>query len=149
MKIILAVDGSEYGDAAVHEVARRPWPAHTEVKIMTAVELPYVPTTEGWVLPEEYYAGLEKTARTEAQAAIEKAIEHIKRHQGTSLTITSDIREGRAEDVILDEADHWGADLILVGSHGYRGFKRFLLGSVSQAVASHAKCSVEIVRIKQ
>jgi nucleotide-binding universal stress UspA family protein len=41
------------------------------------------------------------------------------------------------------------ADLIVVGSHGYRGFKRFLLGSVSQAVASHAKCSVEIVRCRQ
>ena len=38
------------------------------------------------------------------------------------------------------------ADLIVVGSHGYRGYKRFLLGSVSQAVAAQAKCSVEIVR---
>jgi nucleotide-binding universal stress UspA family protein len=37
-------------------------------------------------------------------------------------------------------------DLIVVVSHGYRGYKRFLLGSASQAVAAQAKCSVEIVR---
>ena len=53
---------------------------------------------------------------------------------------------GSPREVILDEADHWGANLIVVGSHGYRGLTRFLLGSVSQAIASHAKCSVEIVR---
>ena len=48
--------------------------------------------------------------------------------------------------MILDEAQRWGADLIVVGSHGYRAWERFLLGSVSQMVVSHAKCSVEVVR---
>jgi nucleotide-binding universal stress UspA family protein len=47
---------------------------------------------------------------------------------------------------ILDEVEKWGADLIVLGSHGYRGWRRFLLGSVSHAVATHARCSVEIVR---
>jgi hypothetical protein len=55
---------------------------------------------------------------------------------------------GHPVQEIVDRAEHWGADLIVVGSHGYRGFKRLLLGSVSQAVASHAQCSVEIVRSK-
>jgi hypothetical protein len=42
-----------------------------------------------------------------------------------------------------------GADLIVVGSHGYRALERFLLGSVSQSVVSHAACSVEVVRCPQ
>ncbi len=50
--------------------------------------------------------------------------------------------------MILEEAENLETDLIIVGSHGYGAVKRFLLGSVSQAVALHAKCSVEIVRIK-
>jgi nucleotide-binding universal stress UspA family protein len=50
------------------------------------------------------------------------------------------------KELILEEAHKWGADLIVVGSHGRRGVNRFLLGSVSEAVASHARCSVEIAR---
>jgi nucleotide-binding universal stress UspA family protein len=50
--------------------------------------------------------------------------------------------------VILDEAEKWKADLIVVGSHGYPAWERLLLGSVSQAVVSHAKCSVEVVRVR-
>ena len=47
---------------------------------------------------------------------------------------------------ILDAAKTWAADLIVLGSHGRHGLERFLLGSVSEAVAVHAHCSVEIVR---
>ena len=43
----------------------------------------------------------------------------------------------------------WKADLIVVGSHGYPTWERLLLGSVSQAVVSHAKCSVEVVRLPE
>jgi nucleotide-binding universal stress UspA family protein len=50
------------------------------------------------------------------------------------------------KSIIMDEAEKWGADLIVVGSHGHRGIERFLLGSVSEGVALHAKCSVEVIR---
>jgi nucleotide-binding universal stress UspA family protein len=40
----------------------------------------------------------------------------------------------------------WKADLIVMASHGRRGFKKFLLGSVAESVARHARCSVLIVR---
>ena len=49
--------------------------------------------------------------------------------------------------LILDCAAEWGADLIIVGSHGRKGIARFVLGSVSEAVARYARCSVEIVRL--
>ncbi len=48
----------------------------------------------------------------------------------------------------MDEAEQWDADLIVVESHGYGNVEKFVLGPVSQAVASHAPCSVEIVRQK-
>jgi len=47
---------------------------------------------------------------------------------------------------ILDEADAWKADLIVLGSHGRRGMDRFWMGSVSEAVAMNARCSVEVIR---
>ena len=66
-----------------------------------------------------------------------------------TLKITSEMPTGVPKQVILDEAERWGADLIVVGSHGYSAWDRFLLGSVSNAVAAHAKCSVEIVRCRE
>ena len=63
------------------------------------------------------------------------------------LIVTPVFREGHPKDTILDEAERWGADLIVVGSHGYGAIKRLFLGSVSLAVATNAACSVEIVRV--
>jgi nucleotide-binding universal stress UspA family protein len=48
---------------------------------------------------------------------------------------------------ILEEASNWGADLIVLGSRGLRGMDRVQLGSVSEAVALHANCSVEVIRV--
>jgi nucleotide-binding universal stress UspA family protein len=56
------------------------------------------------------------------------------------------ILPGSPKAVILEEAEAFGADLIVVGSHGHGALERFLLGSVSQAMTLHARCSVEIVR---
>ena len=149
MKILLAVDGSECSDVAVKEVVRRPWPAGSQVKILSVIEPPFMPTTETWALPETYFAQLEKAGQDQARDAISKAVQKFHARHEAPLEILTEAVSGYAKDVILDEAERWGADLIVVGSHGYRGFKRFLLGSVSQAVASHAKCSVEIARCRQ
>jgi nucleotide-binding universal stress UspA family protein len=50
------------------------------------------------------------------------------------------------EALILAEAGRWGADLIVVGSHGRRRFNPLLLSGVSESVAMHAGCSVEVIR---
>ena len=149
MKILLATDGSDYSKTAVNSVAERPWPEGSEVKIITAMEIPYAPTTETWVLPDSYYSELDRVAREQAEAAVKDAVERIESGKASGLEIITKIISGSAREAILDEAEKWDADLIVLGSHGYNGWQRFLLGSVSHAVATHAHCSVEIVRDKQ
>jgi nucleotide-binding universal stress UspA family protein len=119
------------------------------VKVLSVVELPFVPTSETWALPESYYSQLEQAGRQQANAAIERAVEQLHAGQGPAFEIVTTVAHGQAKEMILSEADEWDADLIVLGSHGLKGWERFLLGSVSQAVASHAKCSVEIVRGRQ
>ncbi len=63
-------------------------------------------------------------------------------------TVTGETLLGPVAKLILEEAINWNADLIVVGSHGRTGVGRFLLGSVADKVASHAPCSVEIVKQK-
>ena len=147
MKILLAVDGSQFSDAAVDEVARRPWPDGSELDIISVYEPPALPITETFVLPQSYYEEMERAGKEQARDAINKAIERLRAAE-SNLRINSEITRGYPADAVLDRANRWEADLIVVGSHGYSGLKRFLLGSVSQNVSSHAKCSVEIVRAK-
>ncbi len=61
-------------------------------------------------------------------------------------TVRYQLREGDARDGILDLARISGADLVVVGSHGRRGLRRLLLGSVAEAVVRHAPCSVLVTR---
>jgi len=146
MKILLAIDGSPCSDAAVEEVARRPWPQGSMVKVLTAVEItPPIPITpEAWALPGTYFEELDAALRKQGQNIANHAIQKLKANK--TLSADAVLIHGSPRPTILDEAEHWGADLIVMGSHGYGALKRFLLGSVSQAVVSHAKCSVEVVR---
>jgi nucleotide-binding universal stress UspA family protein len=145
MKVLLAVDGSDCSETAVRETARRPWPAGTEIRVISAIELTVSAVPETWTLPNDYFEETERVLRAQADQIIERAIA-ILESADKSLRITSEVIEGSPKHVILEEAERWHADLIMVGSHGRKGLERFLLGSVSQAVAAHARCSVEIVR---
>lgn len=58
----------------------------------------------------------------------------------------SRVAENEIRTEILDVAEDWHADVIVLGSHGEKGLKKFLMGSVAESVAHHAHCSVQIVR---
>lgn len=64
----------------------------------------------------------------------------------TGFKTTYFVEEDDAREVILDCAERWPTDLIVVGSHGRKGLNRFLMGSVSEVVARYAQCSVQMVR---
>lgn len=65
-----------------------------------------------------------------------------------TLKVTATVARGDPKSQILDAARKWKAELIVLGSLGQTGLERFLMGSVSIAVARHASCSVEVVRIR-
>lgn len=149
MKILLAVDGSAYSDAAIEEVAHRPWPPHSEVKVITAAEATVIVGMEPWVAPPEYFEHLEKSVRDAAKAVIESTLLKLKSIEDRTLKISSEIIQGSPRQVIVEEAERWNADLVVMGSRGLGTWNRLLLGSVSNSVVHHANCSVEIVRKPQ
>jgi nucleotide-binding universal stress UspA family protein len=149
MKILLAVDGSEYSLTAAEIIASRPWPPGSTIKALCVVRLPFTPSAETRALPDSDYSRLERAAMEEARTAVDAALARINENSvpgEAAPYVTSDIILGQPQETVLEEADRWGADLIVLGSRGLGGFKRFLLGSVSTAVATHAHCSVEIAR---
>jgi nucleotide-binding universal stress UspA family protein len=145
VRIILGVDGSPGSQAAVHAVAARIWPPKSEVKLVV-VDDPLVPAYLGELIPplaktiaednKEEVAWAEKIA---AQAAALL--------QNAEIKVTRVLRQGDPKRELPKAAEEWGADCIFVGSAGFSNrLERFVLGSVSAAVAARAHCSVEVVR---
>lgn len=149
MKILLAIDGSPCSELAVEETCARPWPEDSEIRVLTAFELPLPPTPDAWAVPQSYVEDMDVAVRGQAQLTVENAVAKLKSKVNKSIKVDGKFLPGPPRGVILEEAENWGAELIVIGSHGYRGLQRFLLGSVSLAVVSHAKCSVEVVRCAQ
>jgi nucleotide-binding universal stress UspA family protein len=146
MKILVAIDGSGCSEPVIDEIILRPWPKDTEVKLITAVEYTAPPTSDTWALDSNYLDKIDKVAVLQAEAVMDRAIGRMEYRPNPNVKISREILRGSAKEVILDEAKQWNPDLVMVGSHGHHGLKRLWLGSVSQAIANHAKCSVEIVR---
>jgi nucleotide-binding universal stress UspA family protein len=149
MKILLAIDGSPHSETVIEAIVGRPWPRDSELRIVSAVQLPPGISPESFAVPNDFYWSWEKSGRDRALAVVAKAAARIRAGEVTPVSLSTAVITGDAKEVILDEAARWGADLVVIGSHGQHGLRRFLLGSVSQAVASHATCSVEIVRGKK
>jgi len=64
------------------------------------------------------------------------------------LKVVAAVEQGDPKSKILDAAEEWHADKIVLGSHGRKGLGGFLIAGISDAVARHAHCFVEIVRIR-
>ena len=145
MKVLIAVDGSACSQAAVRDVAMRSWPAGSEFEVFTVIStrMPFIP--DPILVLAAAYETLLNESRVHAPRVVGAAAETLRTAQ-PSLPVSTKIVEGTPKTMIVDEAEAWGADLIVLGAHGFGATKRMLLGSVSQAVALHARCSVEIAR---
>jgi nucleotide-binding universal stress UspA family protein len=144
MKILLAIDKSEYGRAALRMVGTQHDPSKHQIRILTVLE-PLIPLayTE---TPMVYGPRLDAMLRDRTKSAkslLDRAATEL-RDKGFS--VTTALREGDTRREIVQEAEKWRAKLIVVGSHSRKGMTRMVLGSVSEYVARHAHCSVEIVR---
>jgi nucleotide-binding universal stress UspA family protein len=143
MKILLAVDGSSHSQDAVDAVARRPWPPGTVVRVLSVVQQIPPPSTELVLGAAESLGQIWAERKAQAQRLTARVADSL---NATALRTETAVREGDARSGIIDEATEWGADLIVLGSHGHTGLKRWLLGSIAQSIVSHAPCSVEVVR---
>jgi nucleotide-binding universal stress UspA family protein len=143
VKILLAIDGSEHSARTVDAMGSHPWPVGSTVRVLSVVDQVVTAVPEVAVFSAET---IEAEREQLKQVADELTTRYANWLCSSGLTAEKRVRAGDAKSVIIDEAQEWGADLIVVGSHGHTGIKRWLLGSVAQSVVSHAPCSVYVVR---
>ncbi|HVS31209.1 MAG TPA: universal stress protein [Thermoanaerobaculia bacterium] len=130
VRMVIGVDGSNGAAAAVSAVAARKWPEGSEARIVTAEH----------GLTQSILFGHPAADRL---PMVEKMTDELKR---AGLSVTSVLRREDPKELLLREAGEWDADCIFIGARGLTRIERILLGSVSGAVASRARCTVEVVR---
>jgi nucleotide-binding universal stress UspA family protein len=141
-RIVVGLDGSPESELALRAVTRRPWPAGSRAKLVTAMHVP---------VPDEFRnLDLLEHSEERLRAALERVAEITKSLSGaldaSGLAVESVHREGEPRRVLVEEAEKFGADAIFVGVRPGHRLGRFVLGSISAAVVTTAHCSVEVVR---
>ena len=142
LKIIVGVDDSPCSKAAIRYIANATWPKISRFFVVSAVP----PVLSG---PEEFVSSV----------ALEQFLsEQELRHRKIAERAATELRKAGLSAVtrvvntdprsaLEEEARKRGANLIVVGSHGWTGIKKILLGSVASHVVTHAPCSVLVVKM--
>lgn len=140
LRLLVGIDGSPGSAAAVAVVARRRWPANTEVALVNAT----------WSAPHlfsEVSASAVMAWLAEEHARLDSILKQsLERLQAAGLKVSRLSKHEDPRKLLCEEAERWGADGIFVGAKGIGKLERLLIGSVSSAVTARANCSVEVVR---
>lgn len=147
MKILIATDGSEYGDAAVNYAANVFGAnSRAEFKVVTVLEPAAGTELEMIIESTEQLLDAHNQLFLNAEKVVQEGVKVLK--DSGAVSVEHKVLAGPPARSIVEMADEWNADLIVVGSHGRGFWSRALLGSVSDSVSKHAKCSVLVVRKK-
>ncbi|MBS1992436.1 MAG: universal stress protein [Cyanobacteria bacterium SZAS LIN-3] len=146
MKVLAPIDDSPCSKRVLEHLATQPWWGDTEFLILNVVEVPALTGFPdcGFVVDAEWLNKLSAFA----QELVAREAATLQEKLGNKLKIEHRVVQGRAGQAVVDTAREWGADLIIMGSHGRSGLEKLLMGSVAEAVIAAAPCSVEIVKEK-
>lgn len=137
-KILVAHDGSKSSDKALKKALELSLSFNGSLTVVAVVPELYL--TE---LPEADRNRIFASLSDETRDAMEKIRKSL---SGKSIDVKTLIRQGDPAEKILETAQKMKVDLIVTGSHGRHGAKKFLLGSVSSKVVDYSKCSVLVVK---
>lgn len=142
-RIVVGTDFSPAAEGALARAVELARPGAT----IDAVHCFHVPllslTTAADAVPVEGYDSLRAELLADAHAHGDAA---LAAHAAAPVTIRFHLKEESPREAVCDLAEQHHADLVVVGSHGRRGLRRVLLGSVAEAVVRHAPCSVLVAR---
>ncbi len=147
MRILLATDGSQDSQKAVTLLKGLNLPKSTYLNILHVIEKPSTLTNmarfAGRLSTTQLAAVIKQTQEQTGGRLLQETRRNLGRRK---LCVEAKVRKGHAAEEILKATKRPRADLVVVGSKGLTGLRRFLLGSVAHKVARNASCSVLVVR---
>ena len=148
MRVLIATDGSDFSKNAVEKFCDLfEVDSTTQFKLISVVEHIRPMVAEPFGASNEHFRSVEEDLRKAALVSVEGYKEYIKtKFPDLNLDIKTEVSIGNVKKIIVDDAEQFEADIVVVGSHGYGFVGRMLLGSVSDYVIHHAPCSVIVIR---
>ncbi|MBS0359040.1 MAG: universal stress protein [Proteobacteria bacterium] len=144
--IMVAIDGSNTSNLALQEAIQLTKDQKANLRIIHVVDENFVNYGETYI----DYDALSASCREEGQKILNK-MEEIARQSNVkfeSQLVELKPFEGRIAEKIVDETKKWPADLLIIGTHGRRGFNHLILGSVAEGVIRIATTPVLLIRGK-
>ncbi|HEY1025642.1 MAG TPA: universal stress protein [Sphingobacteriaceae bacterium] len=144
-RILIAVEDSTYSETAAtygFELASK-FGAEVGLVHVNDILPSATPHVADPLLNEPMVTMMPETINIQEEAS-KRLFERLSENRGAT-TIYTFTRIGNTRDEILAAADEWGADMIILGTHGRTGFDHFISGSVAESVVRKAKCPVLII----
>ncbi len=140
-RILVPLDFSEFSQRALERALRLADPS-TEICLLHVYEPPRLsrPDLIAWGEIDGQMMPLAEIVQREAKQKLDDLIEELA--QDTPMPIRALVEEGRVSSTIVEVSEREGCDMIVIGTHGRSGFRRFVLGSVAEAVVRTAGCPV-------
>ncbi len=146
MKVLIAINDSKESRNVIEQIAKRPWRAETEFRVLTVVASVDSHKWTDWGL------GVEDEVLTELQS---KAVDLVNRYASRIKALMDGgsfleerVRIGHTCDEVLAEIKEWDADLLIIGAHENKGVQDVILGNNARYLLNHAPCSVQIIKMR-
>lgn len=143
MKILVTVDGSECSSLAIDNIVQRHWGDDDRFMVLTVVEP--LPREFGFLREQQPDSKVEAALIAQYQAFADAGAAVLS-NKFPNMKVETQVGRGPVAATIVNCASAWGADLIVMASHGRKGFQRILIGSVAEEVLKLAHCSVEVIK---
>jgi nucleotide-binding universal stress UspA family protein len=145
-RILVATDGSKTAALAVGEACRLAQGTAARVRIVHAVDSPYAYADAWYLAGAVDVDAVDRAWHRAGQAIVDQAAAQAREAGITAETALLDTGGRRVSRVIVDEAERWPADVIVIGSHGRQDLEQLLIGSVAEGVARTARTPVLLIR---
>ncbi len=134
MKVLVAIDSSPSANDLLDEIAKRPWQGDTEFRLVSAVE-----DCSNWEASEEF--------THQAEIILKNRIDRLTGRLSSPMKVEGELLLGVTTPSIVQEAQNWKADLLIIGCHGSTGARRRDNNNIASELVNNAPCSVEVIKL--
>lgn len=143
--LLVAVDGSPTSHHAVDQAAALAQATGGRVRLLNVMDP--IAHISGFEQPEVYSQEVLPRLRQAGEALLQRARERVAQRGVPVDTVLIENLDARVAQLVVEHAQAWGADLIVLGTHGRRGLSRVLMGSDAEQIARTSPVPVLVVRL--